>query len=144
MRFFALAILFSGVCAWAQEGYEARPTLMAPGGLLLFYGGAGPVSYRAPTPRDLPPGAKLLGEVRGEGCQQGLFIPIDLSLRPTSVSSVIGNAGFEKALAQIHHDHPTLDGLFDIKIDRHTVSIISIYRKACTEVSARGFSTGGR
>jgi hypothetical protein len=143
-RFWAIAAIAAALAsgwALAQDEDEAHPTLMAPGGFMLFYGGAGPVSYRESTPRDVPKQAKLLGEVQGEGCQQGLFIPIQLSFRSNSVSGITGNAGFEKALREIHQQHPALDGLFDVKVDRHTLSILGIYRRECTEVVAQGFSS---
>ena len=134
----SILVLYSPVLA--QEGERVRPTLMPTGGFVLFYGGSGPMSYITPTPRDVPKGARMLGEVQGEGCQWGIFIPLQLSLRPEGVSSVFGNAGFVKALGEIRQKHPDLDGLFDMKIDRHTFSILSIYNRACTEVIARGFS----
>jgi hypothetical protein len=33
-----------------------------------------------------------------------------------------------------------LDGIFDVKVDVHKFSILGIYRRECTEITARGFS----
>jgi hypothetical protein len=129
--------------AWAdeeQEGAHARPTLLRPGGIVLFNVGSGPMSSIFPTPSELPKQAKVLGEVRGVGCQQGIFIPLQLSLRPQGASSAWGNAGFQKAIAQIRQQDSRVDGIFDVKVDRHIFSVLGIYQRACTEILARGFT----
>jgi hypothetical protein len=138
----ALLITFAGVVQAddEQESAHARPTLLRPGGFVLFNVGSGPLSSVFPTPRELPEHAKVLGEVHGVGCQQGIFIPLQLSLRPQGASSAWGNAGFQKALSQIRTQDPRVDGIFDVKVDRHIFSVLGIYQRACTEVLARGFS----
>ena len=144
MKAWFLVLLTAALCGgWvqAEDGDNARPTLLPPGGLLLFYGGRGPMSYTMPTPRDVPKNARLLGELSYEDCQQGIFIPIQLSYRATSVSSVFGDASFSRILSNIRKQHPEVDGIFDIRVDRRQFSILGIYRRACTDVVARSYST---
>jgi hypothetical protein len=125
------------------QTYEASPDLIGVGGYVLFYDARGPLSFLAMTPRELPPGATVAGEVRGHACAYGLSVPIALSLDAIRVSGAYGMAGYEDALDGIRRDHPDLAGVFDVRVDDHTISLLGIFRRACTEVVARGFRLPG-
>ncbi|MBI5240406.1 MAG: hypothetical protein HY926_08025 [Elusimicrobia bacterium] len=143
MTWALLAVLLAAPPARAQEdGTSARPGLIKPGGLTLFYNSEGPLSFATPTPGDLPPGAKDAGEVRGRTCQHGLSIPVTASIRPTTVSGAAGNGGYQKTLAAMLKDRPDLAGIYDVKVDIQTLSILGFYRRVCTEILARGFRLG--
>lgn len=140
----AVALLGFPEPAEAREGhsYEASPGLLRMGGLLLFYNVRAPLSFVAMTPGGLPEGSALVGEVSGRSCQHGLAVPITASLRPTTLSGVGGDGGYEKALAALRKAHPGLAGIYDVKVDLHTISVLGFYRRVCTEILARGFGVG--
>jgi len=143
VRWLVLAALFAARGAGAQEeGASARPGLIHPGGLLIFYSVQGPLSFMTMTPGDLPPGAKDAGEVQGRSCQYGLSIPVTLSLRPTTISGAAGDGGYRKTLAAIRKGRPDLAGIYDVKVDVQILSILGFYRRTCTEILARGFRIG--
>jgi len=123
----------------AQESYEASPSFIGMGGLVVFYRTQGPLSFRTLTPKELPPDATIMGEVRGRGCQHGLSVPLSAALRPTSLSGAYGDGGYLKALEDIRRNHPGLTGIVDVKVDLHLLSILGIYRRLCTEILALGF-----
>jgi hypothetical protein len=129
------------VSACAQKpSYRANSDLIFVGALMVFYDSEAPLSYQTLTTQEMPKDAILLGEVEGDSCQQGLSIPIFFS--PTnwvSVSGAKGNGSFKKALLDIREQHPDLTGLYDVKVDIHRKSYLTIYRKECTIVIAQGF-----
>lgn len=127
--------------AWAQSpAYEADLGLIFVGGFILFYDSEGPLSYQTFTPRESPDGAVLLGEVAGNSCQHGLSIPIIFSATDRfSVSGAKGDGSFRKALRDLHQRHADVEGIFDVKVDVHQLSILGIYKRDCTEVVAQGF-----
>lgn len=144
MRAAALAALLAVLCgtparAQNEEGEEASPSLVRPGGLLLFYDSQGPLSFVAATRRELPPGAADAGEVRASACQHGLSIPLSLSWRAASVSGAAGRGGFEKALARLHAATPGLVGIYDVRVDSRVTTVLGLWRRVCAEVTARGF-----
>jgi len=135
-----LAALAAAPGAWAQEdGTTASPGLIQPGGLVVFYASEGPLSFPTLTPGELPPGARDAGEVRGRTCQHGLAIPVTASIRPTTVSGAAGNGGYSKTLSLILKARPDLAGIYDVKVDVQTLSLLGFYRRNCTEILARGF-----
>ncbi len=139
----ALLAALLAVPARAQEdGTSASPSLIRPGGMTVFYNSEGPMSFVTPTPKDLPPGARDAGEVKGRTCQHGVSIPVTASFRPTTVSGAAGDGGYRKTLAAILKDRPDLAGIYDVKVDMHNLSILGFYRRLCTEVLARGFRLG--
>lgn len=143
MSLWLLAALLAAPPARAQEdGTSARPALMRPGGLTVFNFSEGPMSFVTPTPKDLPPGARDAGEVKGRTCQHGVSMPVTASFRPTTVSGAAGDGGYRKTLAAILKDRPDLAGIYDVKVDMHNLSILGFYRRLCTEVLARGFRLG--
>lgn len=134
-----LCLLLLPLTAHAQQTYEASPDLISIGGYVMFYDARGPLSFLPMTRRDLPRGARIGGEVHGHACSYGISIPIALSVNAIRVSGAYGMAGYEDALKKIHQAHPKLDGVFDVRVDDHTISVLGIFRRACTEVVARGF-----
>lgn len=127
--------------AWAQSpAYEADIGLIFVGGFILFYDSEGPLSYQTFTPRESPDSAVLLGEVAGASCQHGVSIPIIFSATDRfSVSGAKGDGSFKKALSDLHLKHPLVEGVYDVKVDVHQLSILGIYKRDCTEVVAQGF-----
>lgn len=117
----------------------ATPGLIPSGSFNLFYDSSGPLSFVANTPKDKPKGAPELGLVKGVSCQHGLSIPITANLRGTSISGAVGNGSFVKALAEIKKKKPEVAGIYDVRTDQRVFSILGIYRKLCTEVTARAF-----
>ena len=139
MWWLAAALLAVPAVRAQEEGTTAQPGLINPGGLIVFYASEGPLSFQTLTPGELPPGARDAGEVRGRSCQYGLAIPVAASIRPTTVSGAAGNGGYDKTLASILKARPDLAGIYDVKVDVQTLSILGFYRRICTEILARGF-----
>ena len=145
MKIPLLAVLFSILVSprvFAESAsYEAQIGLIPIGGFVIFYNSQGPLSYDTLTPKEIPRDADDIGEVKCEICQQGVSIPILSSSgsRSTSISAARGDGGFGKALLSFRKEKPELRGIYDVKIDFHRISILGIYRRLCTEVTARGF-----
>lgn len=118
---------------------DAVPSMIPSGGLMIFYKSQGPLSFVTMTPKDRPAGAKELGTVKGVSCQHGLSVPIAAQLNATNVSGGYGDGSFKKALEKILKDNPETLGLYDVRTDLRIFSILGIYRKLCTEVTARAF-----
>ncbi|MBI3298421.1 MAG: hypothetical protein HYZ75_09680 [Elusimicrobia bacterium] len=135
----AAALVAAPAAAQNEEGEAARPSLVRPGGFLLFYDSQGPLSFVAPTRRELPPDAVDIGEVRASACQHGLSIPLSLSLRASSISAAAGRGGFERTMEKLKTTHPDLRGVYDVKVDERITSILGVWRRVCAEVTARGF-----
>ncbi len=138
----ALLILFLCVpAARAQdEGYLARPALLNPGGFMIYMNSEAPLSFLTMTPKEIPAGAEILpGDVKGRSCQHGLSIPLGSPLKSQKISGAKGKGGYEKALKDLHKNHPGIRGIFDVKIDTHVLSILGIYKRTCTEIFARAF-----
>ena len=136
-----LALLLGVLPAGAQlesSSYEARPGLLRLSGLAVFFGVQGTLSYAA-TPGGLPRGAQPLGEVRGQACQQGLSVPLGLGLRAQRLRVGAGKGGYERALDDIRGRRPELRGVYDVKVDDHIVSVLGVFQRLCTEITARGF-----
>ncbi len=141
MRLLAAALLAAALTApaSAQEDEEAGPSLVSVGGFLLFYDSQGPLSFAAATRRELPSGVSDIGEVRAAACQYGISIPLSLSLRANSISGAGGRGGFQKALARLKVERPELRGVYDVRVDARLTSVLRVWRRLCTEVTARGF-----
>ncbi len=107
----------------------------------MFFNSKGPLSFQTLTGSEIPKDAVDAGTVKCTSCQHGVSIPVPGlgNGRSTNLSGAGGNGGFDKALANLKKDKPDLRGIYDVKIDMHQVSILGIYRRLCTEVSARGF-----
>ena len=127
---------------WAQNpSYEASSGLIFVGALMVFYDSKGPLSYQTSTPRDLPKNTIFLGEVVGDSCQYGISIPIIFSLTDRiSVSGGKGDGSYKKALLDLHRRHPEVEGIYDVKVDKHKFSVLlGIFQRNCTRVVAQGF-----
>lgn len=140
----ALVLLLSVLASFAGatgEGDEdnAMPGLIPPGNFVLFYDTEGPLSFVTMTPRDRPKGAVELGTVTGDSCQHGLSVPLSADVRGTSITGAVGDGGFLKALAAIKKSKPEVAGIYDVRTDMRVFSILGIYRKLCTIVTARAF-----
>jgi len=139
-----LLLLLASLARARGENDEdtAVPGLIPAGSFNLFYDSSGPLSFVANTPKDKPTGAPELGLVKGVSCQYGLSVPVTANLRGTSISGAIGNGSFVKALEEIKKKKPELVGIYDVRTDQRIFSILGIYRKLCTEVTARAFGAG--
>jgi hypothetical protein len=144
--FLLAALACSGLAgsASAQDDdyYTASPSVIAPGGITVYYNTQGPLSFVSMTPGDLPPDVISIGEVQAYDCQYKLSIPLSLSLRATNISGVQGNGSFRKAMEGLRRTHPELAGIYDVKVDLHTISLLGIFQRLCTEISARGYKQG--
>ncbi|MFI5347752.1 MAG: hypothetical protein ACHQ51_15370 [Elusimicrobiota bacterium] len=138
----ALAALIAAPCFAIGEGDEddAVPGMQSPGGLVLFYESAGPMSFAAMTPKDVPENARKIREVRGRACQRGLSVPIAANFNATNISAYRGDGSYAKALLQIKKDHPEVLGVYDVRSDVELFSVLGIYRSVCTIVTARAFA----
>lgn len=136
-----LALLLGALPCRAEERdeFEGAPGLIPPGGMVLYYDTSGPFAFAASTPKDIPKDAVMVGEVRSRSCQHGLAIPTSLSMRSSSLSAYKGDGSYEKALRVMKEKNPELRGIFDVKVDQHVRSILGIYRRLCTEISAKGY-----
>lgn len=137
----SLLLLASFAHAQEEDEFTARWGLISAGGILIFYDSVGPMSYVTMSPKDIPPGALLIGEVRGKSCQHGLSIPMGspLSGSTRSLSAARGRGGFSRALEDLRKRSPGLRGIYDVKVDDHSTVILGVYRRLCTEITARGF-----
>ena len=135
-----VCLLFSTACS-QRWPYEARPGLIFVGTFVVFYDSEGPLSFQTMTPQEIPDNAVLVGEVMGDSCQHGLSIPIIFSATDRfSVSGAKGDGSFNEALLNIREKYPDLAGVYDVKVDISQWSILTIYRRECTIVVAKGFS----
>ena len=144
MRALLAAVLLASLSSAARASGEndedtAVPGLIPTGNFTLFYKTEGPLSFVAMTPKDRPKNVRELGTVKGSSCQHGLSIPISADVRGTSISGAYGDGGFGKALAQIKKEKPEAAGIYDVRTDMKVFSILGIYKKLCTEVTARAF-----
>ena len=134
----ALLLLAGPVRAQDEgDGTQNVPGMISTGGYVVFYNAEGPLSMITEGRR--PAGSVALGEVTGKSCQHGLSIPLSASLRSQSVSGAAGDGSYRKAVWQIEKDHPGLTGLYDVKVDIRHLSVLGVYRRRCTIVTARGY-----
>ena len=139
---FAACILLVGTfSAFAEDpSYEANVGLIAPGGFILFYNSQGPLSYNEAGLKDLPRDIVHLGEVKSKSCQYGLSVPIFISFpQNIRLSAAQGNGGFKKALQNMQQISPKMDGIYDLKVDVHEITILTVFARECTEITAQGF-----
>ncbi len=145
MKLILLAVLLGlAPLAWGRgENDEdtAVPGLIPAGSFMIYYNATGPLSFVAMTPKDKPKNAPDLGTVHGDSCQRGLSIPLSADVRGTSITGAYGDGSFMKALGAIKTARPDVAGIYDVRTDMHVFSILGIYRKLCTEVTARAFGT---
>ena len=148
MRSLAALVLAAALCPRAaaigeNDDDDAFPALNWPGGLVLYMNQTAPMSFVAMTPRDVPKGARQLGELQAKVCQRGVAIPLAADPRSTSVSGAFGDGGFKRAVEQMKKERPELAGIYDVKVDLELFSVLGgLYRALCTCVSARGYAAG--
>ena len=128
-----------GTTAQARQPADPKPALIAPGGLPAFFSSQGPLAYSSLTRREIPMDATSLGEVSGQSCQFSLAIPLAISVRSSSVSGAIGNGSYAKILREMTQQHPGLRGIYNVKVDLHQITILGIFGKLCTEITAEGY-----
>jgi len=128
----------SSVPAVAQESYEANSGLLSLAGWVVFFSGTGPLSYATMTPREVPPDATRVGPVTGRSCQFGVSTPF-LGLSIPQLSGGWGEGGFARALEEIRRSRPDLRGIYDVIVDDHVMSVLTVFQRQCTEVTAQGF-----
>ena len=120
--------------------YEANSGLIFVGLFMLYYDSEGPLSYQNSMLQEVPKGAIRIGEVRGDSCQYGLSIPIPFTASDRiSISGAVGDGSYREAIENIRERYPELDGLYDVKVDIHRRSILTIWNRNCTIVVAHGF-----
>lgn len=135
----AAAALIAVPAAADRGSYDAQYGLIPVGGFVVLFNSNGPLSFQTATPSDVPPGAQDAGEVFGSSCQHGLSVPTALQARSTNISAALGNGGFARALSAIQKRRPEVRGIYDVKVDMRRTSVLGVYRRLCTEVTARGF-----
>ena len=142
-RILMIFVALSASAARADwEESDARPGFLRPGGIVVFMNMRAPLSLVTLTPDQIPAGAVDAGAVFCRSCQHGLSVPVTPpsgTSRGTSVSGAAGNGGFERALAGLKIKRPEIRGIYDVKVDYQKISILGIYRRQCTEITARGF-----
>lgn len=134
-----LAALPSAPASAQDESYGANSGLISTRGFVVFFDAEGPLSYATLTPRDVPADAERLGAVRGRSCQLAVSVPIVGSSSTTRLSGAGGRGGFVRAVEDIRARHPGLTGIYDVKVDEHRLSVLTVFSRLCTEVTARGF-----
>lgn len=142
LAFLAVALAASAARAAGEEdGQNAHPGILTVGGFYLFYNEQAPLSFVTMVPHEAPQDRVELGEVSGRSCQHGASVPTSLSLNATSISAAAGNGGYFKALDNIRKAHANLAGIYDVRADLRTFSILrGVYQRLCVEVVARGFA----
>ncbi len=144
LRLSLIALIFCAPFAHAdQDWYKARSTLMTPGSYFVaFYQTKGALSYQPMDGKDLPPNVIDAGNFQDKSCQYGISIPLSIAVNSTKISAHFGDGTYFKTLRKIQTKHPELAGLFDIKADLQTVSVLGLFAKECVIVAARGFMIG--
>ncbi|MBI2070648.1 MAG: hypothetical protein HYT79_08610 [Elusimicrobia bacterium] len=145
MRPFAIFFLlaWTGLADAERLPHEVKPGILRPSGLfVLFYDSKGPLNYATLTHRGLPHDAEPIGEIKEKSCQFGLSIPLGIpyaSSRSSSISSVYGDSSFVKMMGKLRSRYPDLTGIYDVKMDKHTIRVLGIFTRMCIEVTAQGF-----
>jgi hypothetical protein len=136
-----VALLAAGARATGEgDEDEAVPGMQPASGLVLFYESGGPMSFPSMTPKDVPAGVRKIREVKGRACQRGVAVPTAITFNATHIGVYFGDGGYGKALAQIKSKHPEVLGLYDVRTDVETFTILGVFQSLCTEVTARAFA----
>ena len=105
------------------------------------------MQYRSPLPRDAQPAIVTGQQVLGVSCSTTISLPFNppaLFYGSETVISYIpwpsftvgaGDRGYAAAMQRAYEAAGT-GTLFDVRADLHTTSVLSIYRRDCTEVHA--------
>jgi hypothetical protein len=123
----------------------ARPGVVQSG--TVFESAAGPLSYQAPTPRDVAGPAQAARTARGEACQHAIVLPIALAAvffdKPTStdlsrvppLGVAWSDGGYARALAEAHASAPG-GVLYNVRADTHVTAVLGVYVRSCLEINA--------
>lgn len=136
----ALASAAPRALAAGAQTQNASPGILTVGGFYLFYNETAPLSFVPSVASELPKNRVELGEVSGSSCQHGVSIPTSLSLHATDISAAAGNGGYFKAIQNIRLAHPGMAGIYDVRADQRSLSILGVYRRLCIDVVARAFA----
>lgn len=101
----------------------------------MFQDSQGPLSFGAMTRKELPADLVPADEVKGEACQHGVTIP--LGRLGGSLSGAGGDGGYERALQNLRYQNPGVAAVYDVRVDVHIISVLRIYKRQCTEITAR-------
>ena len=105
------------------------------------------MQYRSPLPRDAQPAVVTAQQVLGVSCSTTISLPFNppaLFYGSETVIAAIpwpsftvgaGDRGYAAAMQRAYEAAGT-GTLFDVRADVHTTSVLSIYRRDCTEVHA--------
>ncbi len=142
------ALLCSSGCAGVLGGspaYQANPQLLALAPVVVFQGGAGPMSYQTAVGRDGQHYTPLR-RVRGSACQRGVQLPILAVLGaslgdgkyagPGALSAGWGQGTFAGAVDDARKRIPAGAILYDVQADLHLQSYLSVYRVQCVTIDA--------
>ena len=137
----AALLLAAGAPAFAADEDEAaaQSGLMLMGGMNVMTDSEAPLALLGASQKEIPKGAVQLGEVKGRACQNGIAIPISLSLRRTSVTAAGGKGGFARALSEMKKQKPDMEGISDVRVDVQRVSILRVFQRSCLELTARAW-----
>jgi hypothetical protein len=128
-----------------SAAYQANPQLLALAPVVVFQGGAGPMSYQTAVGRD---GKRYTPtqRVRGSACQRGIQLPILAIVGaavndgktggPGSLSAGWGSGTFAAAVDQVRKQLPAGAILYDVQADLHQQSYLSVYRVQCVRIDA--------
>jgi hypothetical protein len=122
--------------SYMSEGIEL------PKGIPAYQNYTAPISYISLTRRDviaLSKGKEVI-EVEGKSAKTRVFIPVGyfIGLSPTSgLSFDVMDRSIEKAIDDAKNRYG-VQTLYDVRIDRHVLSILGIYTKTTTIVHAKG------
>jgi hypothetical protein len=140
-----LLIFISISQTWAfgphSSGY-ASESVELPKGIPAYQNYTAPISYLSLTRRDvvaLSQGKEVF-EVEGKSAKTRIFIPLGFlsGLSPTSgVSFDVMDRSIEKAITDAKNRY-SVQTLYDVRIDRHVLSILGIYTVTTTIVHAKG------
>lgn len=84
-----------------------------------------PLSYRSPTPSDVP-GAALGGEVDGEACSHVVLWLV-----------AFGDSGYRAAMNDALENARGATTLADVKSDSNVFNVLGVYQRICTRVRGR-------
>jgi hypothetical protein len=119
--------------------------MMSVDGAVVWFTVQGPSAYMSATPSEIPPNAVRVGPVHAEACQHGLSLPFSANLRAQSgkVSAAVGDGGYIRALEKIKRSSPGVAGIYDVQVDVHTIRVLTIYSRICTDITATAFTLNG-
>jgi hypothetical protein len=139
----ASALIFTGC---------ATPVLPSPTGGTLFQGTTNGVQYRSALPRDVSHPPSTPREAYGQSCTTTLTFPMspstpfygsDVALQVLNLRQplalIVGDAGFAAAVANARQSVQNAP-LYDVRVDLHTITVLSLYRRDCLEIHASALS----